>query len=372
MKKQKFQIIIFLIYFILFSSLSESKEKEWPFYDHFTNEILTGEEKNIELIVNLWINFIIKQNDQNLLPLNLKTKKDFHEFFQLLEASKKTPNSFALIKIANYYLSSVEIIFIQILRNTFENSSFSILHEVNMFIDYLIEEKKMDKIIREIYISSIFLSLAGFSSPNGKYLYIKTIEKAQFLHDFFHKLYIHFKSTFHNTDGKNFFQNPSQQINTTNALFTKLKNFNSSFIDLENMLFEIIIPAFKELSWVKNDVNHSPHPSTLFRYGRILHRAHGEKHKGLHYISLSEEANYLPAIKYLGEYYLSKKGILKTKGENLMLQFLRKSSRNTTEKISIIYDLLLVNTKNEKNIIDFIYKGTSSLKRSCSAAFRFH
>ena len=369
--KRKHFLIIYLIHTVLFSVSTIAKETPPPFNNNFTEEVLTGEEERIKFVVDSWITLLIKSKEQSLFPSNVKTKADRDKFLRLLENVRTTPvNDSALIEIANIYLASADKTYQEILRKyMFQNNSFSILYELNMFFDYLREKGQIERLAKDLYISLVFSSLAGFYSESGKAQYVHSIEYAHDVYRFFNRIYHQFKNISYSAFQSNFFQGDSRQKGSDSQLFESITQFNKSFAQIKEVYLKLIVPSFIKLSWVKHDVNHSDHPEVLFRYGRILHETYGKKNKGLSYILLAKEKNYLPAVKYLGEYYLHQKGFLSDEGEKLMLQFLRESRKNTGEKLSIVHDLFSINMMRGENAMDSIQKGASSLKRSCLAAF---
>ena len=364
--KLKYNVLILLIPLLLFSAPSIGGKKGPVFDSHFTTKILTGEKEKIEYVVRNWINLLLANAENNLFPSNIKTQEERNSFLQLLKTAQTRLDGPILIKIAASYLSSVEQVYQQTLRNyIFQGRSFSILYELSVFFDYLREKNHMNKMIQETYISLTLLSLAGFYSSNGKAEYIHLVENTQDMYNFFKRLHSQLQSMSYHA-----FRNSSSQTSVTNnVLYENITQFNKSFEELKEVYFKLIIPAFTRLSWVKQDVNQADHPSVPFRYGKILHKTYGNRDKGLSYILLSAERHYLPAIKYLGEYYLHQFGVPLDEGEKLMLQFLRESKKNTMEKIRIIHDLFFINTMKGHSITDSIHRGISSLKRSCSAAF---
>ena len=371
----KCYVIIFFVLFACFSVQAEIKGRDLVLGDHFISKILSGEKEKIEYVVDTWIALLLEAEEaKNLYPSNLRTERDFRQFFQLLETADKEKNSLDLIKISDAYLSSAETTYRYILRNNLfaQESNSSFLYNFNVFLEYLLEGQQIDTMMKEWYISLVFLSLAGFSSPHGKFRYISSIEKIQFLYDFFHKFFDEFKPIFHNANASRYrlFRSYSGPTVIMTQHFKNIIEFQENIYRIDDFYSEVILPSFMGLSWVKYDVkNYSNHPEVLFKYGRILHRAYGKKDKGLFYISLSAEQNYLPAVKYLGGYYLHEQGFLLNEGEQLMMKFLQES-KNFKEKVKIMRELFFVNIMRGNGTFDSFQRGTSSLKKSCRAIFR--
>ena len=367
----KCYIIIFFVFFVCVSVQAEIKETDLVFSDHFTSKILSGEKENIKYVVNTWITLLLEAEEgKNLYPSNLKTEDDFRQFLQLLETADTKKDSLALIDISDAYLSSVEKAYSYMLKNIpfFQADGFTSLYDFNVFLEYLMEEQRINNIVKEWYISFVFLSLAGFSSSYGKTKYISSIERFWVLHHIFNEIFNRSMPSFYNAFRRQSLYSSSGQAAVINRYFKNAVKFQKDFYKLHDIYINIVLPSFTELSWVKHDVKYSDDPVVLFKYGRILLRAYGEKDKGEAYISFSVKQGYLPAVKYLGEYYLSKQGFFLNEGERLMIKYL-KESKNFIEKIKIAYKLFSVNIMRGHDKLDSFQKGVSSLRKSCEAIF---
>ena len=224
--------------------------------------------------------------------------------------------------------------------------------------------------MREWYIGLVFLSFVGFSSSEGKELYVSIIERVQKVYDFLFTISHYTKPLSHGVYRNSFHKSSPRRSVVVSQLFESFIKFDDTLKKMRDIYFRFILPSFTELSWVKHDVL-SGSPEVLFTYGRILYKAYGSKNKGLSYISLSADLGYLPAMRYLGEHYLRQgNGVHYQTGERLMMEYLGNRSLGFLEKFTIIHELVRLNAEKGKNIVDSFQKGVSSLKRSCLAAFR--
>ena len=368
---RKCHVTVLLTCFFLFSVQAAVKEGQLPFDSLSNSRILSGKKKQIEKVVDTWIAFLMEvEEGRELDPSSLKIDYDFNQLLQFLKETDNKGNS-ALITIADLYLSEVEKIYKYMLKNNpfYRKGDSSSSYDFSVFFDYAVEDQRMDAMVGGWYIAFVFLSLAGFSSSNGKGKYIASIERFQILYDFFREFSDRSRSLFHSASRNRFFSSSFEEDVGVSDFFKKAIKFQKSFDFLHDTYFELILPAFMKLSWVRHDMKYSNHPEVLFRYGRILHKAYGTKEKGLSYISRSAERGYMPAVQYLGEYYLNQKGTSFYEGERLMIKFLEGSKRNFPEKIRVIRKLFSLNMMRGDSISDSLQRGIASLKKSCPAAF---
>ena len=366
---QKGYVVVLLTF--LFSVQSEVKAVPLPFDSLSNSRILSGEKEKIEQVVGTWITaFVEVEEGRELDPSSLKTDYDLNQLLQSLKETDNKGNS-DLIAIADTYLSEVEKIYKYMLKNNpfYRKGHSPASYDFSVFFDYAVEYQRMDAMVEGWYTALVFLSLAGFSSSYGKGKYIASIERFQILYDFFREFSDRSRSIFQNASRDRFFSSSSGEGVDVSDLFEKAIKFQKNLDYLHNVYFKFILPAFMKLSWVRHDVKYSDHPEVLFRYGRILHKAYGMREKGLSYISRSVERGHLPAVQYLGEYYLNQKGTLFYEGERLMIKFLEGSKGNLTKKIRVIHKLFSLNIMKGNSISDSLQKGISSLKKSCTAAF---
>ena len=370
---QKKYVIILFIYFFIFSVQAEVKEEKFNIDSFFSLDAISGEKKQIEHTVDNWITFLMEgKGGKEFYPSNLRRKHEFDQFLQLLTAANNEKTNSVLINLARFYFSSAEKIYEQLFKTSpiHPTINFSALYNLSLFFDYSVEEQRMVVMVREWYMGFVFLSLAGFSSSDGKRLYVSTIERIQLVYDFFFEIFNQTKPLFQGAYRRRFFEPSSQKSVVINELFESVIKFNDSFNKLHDIYFKFILPAFMKLSWVKYDIRYSGHPEVLFVYGRILYKAYGPKGNGLSYISISAEKGYLPAIKYLGEHYLRQKSEAHYQvGEQLMMEYLGSSS-HLIEKLKIVRKLFHLNVERGNNARDSFQKGVSSLQRSCLAAFK--
>ena len=369
---QKNYVIIFLLYFFIFASQAEVKEQPFTFDSSFSLDVVSGEKKRIEHTIDNWITFLREgKNGKEFYPSSLKKKREVDQFLQLLTTANNEKTNSVLISLANLYFSSAEKIYEQIFRNSpvHPTRSFSALYDLSLFFDYSTEEQRLVVMMREWYIGLVFLSLAGFSSSDGKGLYISAIERIQIAYNFLFGIFNQVRPLSHGAYRKRFVEPSPRKSVVMNELFESVIKFNDSFSNLQDIYFKFILPAFKKLSWVKYDIQ-SGHPEVLFVYGRIIHRAYGSKGNGLSYISMSADRGYLPAVKYLGEHYLRQEGGTHYQvGEQLMMDYLENSS-HLIEKLKVIRKLFHLNREKGDNARDSFQRGVSSLRRSCLAAFK--
>lgn len=368
---RKYYVTVFFMCSSLFSVQAAVKKETLPFDSFSNSEVLSGEKEKIEQVVGAWIiSLVATPEGKKLYPSSLKTDYDFDRFSKLLNEAKKGDSS-VLMEIADVYISSAEKTYRYIVSSNpfYQRSTLSSLYEFNMFFDYSMEKQRMVVMMREWYIACVLLGLAGFSFSEGKRKYISAVEKAQLLYNFFVGFLNQSVFITQGAYRNRFFKSSVKPSVVTNGLFESAVKFNQGFNDLRDIYYGYILPLFVKLSWIKQDVQNSNHPDVLFRYGRILHKAYGEKGSGLAYVFASVEQSHLPAIKYLGKYYLQQDGnVSYHKGEELMMEFLRKN-RYLTEKLQVIHELFYLNLDRGDNVIDSFWRGVSSVKRSCLAAF---
>ena len=344
----------------------QAEDKKLMFDERFTTRILSGEKDKIQYVVKTWIASLLKGKGEIPYPSNLNTEQR-RLFFLLLKTADEES---ALILLANAYLFSAEKQFKYIFKNHPFTHPSSVTFSINMdmFMEHLVEGRLMDTIIKEWSISLVFLSFVGFSSPYGKNKYIDSINKFHVLYNLFNDFYNLLKPTSFQILKNDFFDSHLNQPATTNKRIDNIKKFNKKFEKMKDTYFDFILPSFMKLSWVQHDLQYSNRPEVLFEYGKILHQAYGNKDKGLFYILDSVEQGYPPALKHLGQYYLSQKWPIQTEGERLMAQYL-KTSNSLIEKISVAYQLFLVNIMRGQNGYDSLQKGASSLTKSCKEIF---
>ena len=369
---RKYYVTVLLTCSFLFSVQAAEKKEKPPFDSLSNSRVFSGEKEKIEQVVDTWITLLMEmEKNKYFYPSSLKTDQDFDQFFKLLKTADKEKDSAILIKIADVYRSSAERIYEQILKDNsfYLEGYFPTIYDFSVFFDYAVDGNRMDVMTEEWHMALLFLSLAGFSSSNGKGEYIASIERVQVLYDFFRGISNKSRHIFYIASRARFFSSFFGQEVAVSAFFGSTIRFQRSVDNLNDTYFELILPAFMQLSWVRHDVKYSNHPEVPFKYGRILHKAYGTKEKGLSYISLSAERGYLPAIKYLAEYYLYQGGISFHEGEQLMMKYLEGSKRNFTEKVRVIRELFSLNMMRGDSVSDSLQRGVSSLKKSCVAAF---
>ena len=334
--------------------------------DHFTEEILSGDKEKIEYVIDSWITLLLERKKTFSYPSNIKTKYEHQSFLKLLREIEDKKDISTLIEISNIYFASAKKRYERILRyNPYGYFSFSFISDRYMFLKYLTEDGgRISSLVKDWYISLVFLSLAGFSADDGKSEYIFSLKKIQEMYKIlFYSLNV-FTPVFHEALKDRFFAQTSEASET----FMEARKLQQELDKVKHIYLNIIIPSFMRLSWVQYDLQHFNHPAVLFDYGQIVHTAYG-KERGLSYIMLSARENYLPAVRYLGKYYLDQIPYKQDMGEHLMTQYLRYSGNNWVEKINITHQLFLVNLIKGDSLNDSFQNGISSLKRSCKAIF---